>query len=693
MAPGGAARASGGAARPAAAPAPCTLKELCPEDKQKVAKLVKQVVELGKENARLQGAAGAADDKVRQIQECNREAVRENCSLKTKLGQAVTVLRMYHHKVQGLDAALRALQHAPPPLPAPADDHQQQQGALEGRAQAALPAPQHEAPPPQLPPPPRSPERQEQAQQPEEQAQQALEQAQQPQEQAGGVSPGSVTSAPPRPAASQAAARPQSAAQQLPDLAAHSGAASPAPAAVAAAGCALSPSAPTSARAGSSASPSAAQSPRRPAALEEAVTPLVLPPLSAGVREALGDLARWQLAQGLITPGEAADAVRRRALQFDPAIGAHGAFVVQDLPAPSPLASLAPGGAAARAPAADWPLPQQQQHQHQPLPPQQAVQQQHQHQQWRPAPQLAPLKLTGGGGGGGGGGAAGLLEASAWGDSPTCKQLLDLAAAFDSLATAPTPGSSSSRSACAAGAATPAGPTGELHGSLLVAQQQAAALVARERCSAWQRDADQWRLQQQQRLHQLQQADAWPDAAAAEPALGPSTAARGWAPGGAWQQQPAPLQGPALGVPACDGLAAPAHDAPVWGVPAQPPAAGAGDAAAAAELLERFDASLVDLLAEVERLEVQQAAARASLRDPPHGPPPGQRRGGGDQLSCTGAPPPPPVCGKWPGWQQQERPRGPGGWPQREAGGWAQPGWGCGEEDDVSVVSDILNLD
>ncbi|WIA08647.1 hypothetical protein OEZ85_008074 [Tetradesmus obliquus] len=84
----------------------CTLKELCPEDKQKVAKLVKQVVELGQDNQRLKDAAekasSAAEEKVKQIQECNKQAVKENCSLKTKLGQAVTVLRMYHHKVQGL---------------------------------------------------------------------------------------------------------------------------------------------------------------------------------------------------------------------------------------------------------------------------------------------------------------------------------------------------------------------------------------------------------------------------------------------------------------------------------------------------------------------------------------------------------------------------------------------------------------
>jgi len=33
------------------------LADLCPEDKQKVAQLVKQVVELGKENAQLKAAA------------------------------------------------------------------------------------------------------------------------------------------------------------------------------------------------------------------------------------------------------------------------------------------------------------------------------------------------------------------------------------------------------------------------------------------------------------------------------------------------------------------------------------------------------------------------------------------------------------------------------------------------------------
>ena len=41
---------------------PCTLKELCPEDKQKVAQLVKQVVELGKENQQLKAAAATVSE-------------------------------------------------------------------------------------------------------------------------------------------------------------------------------------------------------------------------------------------------------------------------------------------------------------------------------------------------------------------------------------------------------------------------------------------------------------------------------------------------------------------------------------------------------------------------------------------------------------------------------------------------------
>lgn len=108
----------------------CTLKDLCPEDKQKVAQLVKQVVELGKENQQLKAAAStatAAEEKLRQIQECNKEAVKENCSLKNKLGQAITVLRMYHHKVQGLDAALRALQHSEQQQPAGVSGSKQEQ--------------------------------------------------------------------------------------------------------------------------------------------------------------------------------------------------------------------------------------------------------------------------------------------------------------------------------------------------------------------------------------------------------------------------------------------------------------------------------------------------------------------------------------------------------------------------------------
>jgi hypothetical protein len=57
--------------------------------------------------------AEGADARLRQVQECNKQAVRENCSLKNKLGQAITVLRMYHHKVR-----LHAL-CVPPCRPAP----------------------------------------------------------------------------------------------------------------------------------------------------------------------------------------------------------------------------------------------------------------------------------------------------------------------------------------------------------------------------------------------------------------------------------------------------------------------------------------------------------------------------------------------------------------------------------------------
>lgn len=82
--------------------AAATLRDLCPDDKAKVAKLIKQVVELGGEVQRLkaagagapgappaqpQHAAGAAcsapgalavDERLRQLQDTNRQVISHN---------------------------------------------------------------------------------------------------------------------------------------------------------------------------------------------------------------------------------------------------------------------------------------------------------------------------------------------------------------------------------------------------------------------------------------------------------------------------------------------------------------------------------------------------------------------------------------------------------------------------------------
>lgn len=83
-----------------------TLRDLCPEDKAKVARLIRQVVELGSENERLRaggagsvagaleggaaeaaesegvggrgGANGGGGDRLRHLQEANRQVIAHN---------------------------------------------------------------------------------------------------------------------------------------------------------------------------------------------------------------------------------------------------------------------------------------------------------------------------------------------------------------------------------------------------------------------------------------------------------------------------------------------------------------------------------------------------------------------------------------------------------------------------------------
>lgn len=69
---------------------PCTLRDLCPEDKQKVAKLVKQVVELSQENARLKETANKVCRQLRFFDSAAASAPsRRECKFNIALTAAV----------------------------------------------------------------------------------------------------------------------------------------------------------------------------------------------------------------------------------------------------------------------------------------------------------------------------------------------------------------------------------------------------------------------------------------------------------------------------------------------------------------------------------------------------------------------------------------------------------------------------
>ncbi|GLC44574.1 hypothetical protein PLESTM_001616900 [Pleodorina starrii] len=94
------------------APRSCTLQDLGPEDRQKVAKLLKQVVDLGQEVQQLkqqrdeltQQAKDAAQ-RQQELQEGSQQLHKEHHSLKRKLGQVLLVLRASQAKVAALEAA------------------------------------------------------------------------------------------------------------------------------------------------------------------------------------------------------------------------------------------------------------------------------------------------------------------------------------------------------------------------------------------------------------------------------------------------------------------------------------------------------------------------------------------------------------------------------------------------------------
>eukprot|EP00798_Chlamydomonas_sp_ICE-L_P011073 gene11073-18680_t len=88
-----------------------TLQDLCPEDKQKVAKLLRQVVDLGQDNERLKEEAAkdgqALNEKLSNLSSSNEQLVQENTGLKSRLTQMIVVLRTQQHRLVMMDTALR----------------------------------------------------------------------------------------------------------------------------------------------------------------------------------------------------------------------------------------------------------------------------------------------------------------------------------------------------------------------------------------------------------------------------------------------------------------------------------------------------------------------------------------------------------------------------------------------------------
>ncbi|KAK9835128.1 hypothetical protein WJX81_000158 [Elliptochloris bilobata] len=94
----------------------CTLRDLCAEDKRKVAKLIRQVVEA---EQRVQQLTAHAEEEARtrqreleRMQARSQEAAKESADLRAKLSRALALLRTYQGRLRAAHASAAA---APPP--------------------------------------------------------------------------------------------------------------------------------------------------------------------------------------------------------------------------------------------------------------------------------------------------------------------------------------------------------------------------------------------------------------------------------------------------------------------------------------------------------------------------------------------------------------------------------------------------
>ncbi|KAK3264053.1 hypothetical protein CYMTET_27184 [Cymbomonas tetramitiformis] len=87
----------------------CRLKDLCEEDKAKVAKLIQQVVEAGQEKERFQAEMDetrcSSEERLSKLRLQNQEIISEVASLRSKLGHAFALLRKYQAKVRSMSNA------------------------------------------------------------------------------------------------------------------------------------------------------------------------------------------------------------------------------------------------------------------------------------------------------------------------------------------------------------------------------------------------------------------------------------------------------------------------------------------------------------------------------------------------------------------------------------------------------------
>ncbi|GLI62707.1 hypothetical protein VaNZ11_005428 [Volvox africanus] len=97
----------------------CTLQDLGPEDRQKVAKLLKQVVDLGQEVLQLKQQrdeltqqAHASVQREQELQDGNHQLQKEHLLLKKKLAQVLLVLRASQAKVAAFEATQQGAQIA-----------------------------------------------------------------------------------------------------------------------------------------------------------------------------------------------------------------------------------------------------------------------------------------------------------------------------------------------------------------------------------------------------------------------------------------------------------------------------------------------------------------------------------------------------------------------------------------------------